>query len=874
MSVKLLLLSLFFSINLFALESVKIGVLAKRSNDITMQKWGDTAQYLTQKIDGYKFEIVPLSFLELEKSVEEKKIDFLLTNTMYYVELEHLYGISRIATLKNRSHSGDVVTSFGGVIFTKESSAIESLEQLKGKRFGAVDKNSLGGWVMAQKELKDADIEVEDFSELQFFATHDAVLRALKNNLIDAGTVRTDTFERMVQAGLIDAKEYRVLSLKKYRDFPFKVSTTLYPEWPFAKLSSTSELLADRVLIALLEMPSDSKAALSAHIAGWTIPLDYSKVLKLLEELHLGPFAKLSQITLLQIYHKYKIWITSIATLFFLISLALFYIISLNKKLQEKKAVIEEFNSSLEEKIQERTKKLKKMYSHEKYLKSILSTSAEINELLITSISTQTLLHSSLKRLVEHKDYNLVLIGLVKESGLDIVAHSNEKDIVLEHCRWNLDKKEKNLLEELLQKVSATNTKLIQRLPYGYELKINDSIYSCSSCNIIVLPLGKDESGKVLGTLSIFSKHKEGFELEEIKILDNLAMDIGMSLQTIKHKSVLEAMEMQKVSNYEETILAFVNIIEQRDSYTAGHTLRVAKYCRLIAEQLHLPELEIKKLEKAAVLHDIGKVVTPDAILLKPGKLNSLEYELIQQHVEAGYKMLNKIDMYKDLAEIIRYHHVRYDGHGYPATSPDNPDKVPFLSYIMSIADAFDAMTSNRIYKQKKSAQDAIKEIKKFSATQFHPDLIAPTVAALNGIELDENTTQLPSSELEERRFSYFFLDSLTDLYNESYLNLILFENERKYRTLNLIELVAFSNYTKDVGWKEGSEFLKSFALALKTKFKDATIFRYQGDDFVLLFLQEREISQSDILELEVLKGKEISANVRYFDLKKGIPEL
>lgn len=874
MFLKSLFLLIFFYSNILALETVKIGILANRSHDISMEKWSDTAEYLTQKIDGFEFVVVPLSFTQLQERVKDKSIDFLLTNTMYYVELEHRYGISRIATLKNISYSDAVVTSYGGVIFTKVHSGIENLNQLKGKRFGAVDAHSFGGWVMVQKELKDANIRVEDFAEFNFLGTHDAVIMAIKDGTVDAGAMRTDTFERMVKEGLINPKNYRVLASKNYQGFPFKVSTTLYPEWPFSKLSSTSQILANKVLIALLEMPADSKAALSANIAGWTIALDYSKVLNLLEELHLGPFSKLSKINLFQIYEKYERWIHFIGLLFICITFALIYILVLNKQLKSKKIEIQELNANLEQKIRERTKKLKHMYSHEKYLKNILSTITDINELLIASFSIQSILKNSIERLAEHNNYNLVLIGLVKENGVEILAQSDDNIIVFEHSNWDFQNKKENFIDVSIQKVLKENSKIISTLPQEYSLDINDLSYSCPLCNLIVLPLGKNEKDEVAGVLSIISKNRDGFELEEIRMLENLAMDIGMSLQTIKQKSILDAMELQKVSNYEETILAFVNIIEQRDSYTAGHTLRVAKYCRLIAESLHLDEEEIKKLEKAAVLHDIGKVVTPDAILLKPGKLNSLEYELIKQHAEAGYRMLRKIDMYKDLAEIIRYHHVRYDGHGYPATSPDNPDKIPLLSYIMSIADAFDAMTSNRIYKQKKSVLDAIQEIKDCKGTQFHPDLVDAAVAALKNVVLDENTTQLPSSELEERRFSYFFLDSLTDVYNENYLKLILLENEKRYKSLNLIEIAKFSDYNKVAGWNAGNEFLQDFALELKTKFSDGILFRYQGDDFVLLFLQERVISQDEILGLKVFKNKNLKVDVTYYDLEQGVPNL
>lgn len=857
---------LLFAWNLCAQESIKIGILAKRSNDITMNKWSETAEYLTQRVEGYSFEIVPLLFWELQKSVAAKEIDFVLTNTMYYVALEHDYGVSRIATLKNISSSGLEMRSYGSVILTKSDSDIYTLDDLRGRSFAAVDINSFGGWVMAQKELKDANIEGKDFAELEFLGSHDSVVMAIANGSIDAGSVRTDTYERMIEEGLIDAHSCRAIMPKKYKDFPYVVTTTLYPEWPFAKLSSTSESLTDRVLIALLEMPANSKAAFSANIAGWTIPLDYSKVLNLLEELHLGPFKRTPEISIWSIYEKYALWVNFILLLFGVITLALIFILFLNKKLTAKREEIGLLNSGLEQKIQERTKSLKKMYTHEKYLKNILTTITDINELLMSSFSIESILKNSMERLIEHRNYQLAIISFNSQNLPTIIAQSTPSAIGIEYNLYDEDRE--NFFFVDMKKVVDENSGITKKIPKETRIKIGESSYECSDSYMLILPLGKSEEGSVLGALALFSKRESGYEPQEINILENLAIDIGLSLVNIKQKSILKEMALEKISNYEETILAFVNIIEQRDSYTAGHTLRVAKYCRLIAEELGIEEEEIVVLEKAAVLHDIGKVVTPDSILLKPSRLNPLEYELIKQHVEAGYKMLCKIDMYKDLAEIIRYHHIRYDGKGYPPTSHSNPNEVPLLSYIMSIADAFDAMTSNRIYKKKKSVAEAIEELQELSATQFHPDIVPAAIEALKGVVV-ENTSQLPSSELEERRFSYFFLDSLTDLYNESYLNLILLGNEKRYKSLNIVKLTHFSEFNKRAGWSSGNIFLKEFASALREKFKDSAIFRYQGDDFVLLFLEERVILHSEIDSFSLLKNSSVTATLSYFDLER-----
>ena len=860
----LLLCTLFFS-SLTAQELVKIGVLAHRGIPITLSKYKATAEYLTKNIEGYQFEIVPLGFDALKRSVKNEEIDFVLTNTMYYVELEYLYGVSRIATLKNLSSKEDELTSFGGVVLAKKNSTIEDLKDLKNKRFGAVDKNSFGGWVMAQKELKDQGIEVEDFASFHFFGSHDRVLIAIRDGEIDAGTVRTDTLERMESEGLIAPGGFKVVGKKEYNKFPFLVSTRLYPEWPFAKLASTSQELSDKVLIALLQMPKESQAAKDANIAGWTIALDYTSVHKLLEELHLGPYKDFGHLTLERFYEKHTTLFYGVLNTFLLILVVLSYIYRLNRKLQESQEEIESLNQNLEHKVQTRTQEIQKLYLHEKYLKNILKTTADINELLITSFSTHNVLKNSMQKLIATEHYHLVSISIKKENLFEVMTKSLENDSYVGHRSYAYEFAQEN--EEQLSHVQ------IEQYPNGESFDINEDIYYCPPCWMITIPIRSSENDENYGILRVFSTREEGFASQEISILENIATDIGLTLSSIYQKNKLEYMELEKIANYEETILAFVNIIEQRDSYTAGHTLRVAQYCTLLAEPLGLSEEERHKLERAAILHDIGKVVTPDSILLKPGNLSALEYELIKEHSYAGYKMLSKIKMYQDLAEIIKYHHARYDGEGYPQTPADDPHSIPFLSHIMAVADAFDAMTTTRIYKPRKTIQEAIAEIKLLSGAQFHPKVAEVAADVFSKIKLVD-TTQMPKNELEQRRFAYFFLDSLTDVYNENYLQIVLLEAEKTHHTLVRMELNGFTSYNKEFGWDVGNQLLENFAQVLKEHYPEAMIFRYHGDNFVLLFEKPIHIAKEDIETLDIFASQALSVHITHYNLKEGVPEL
>lgn len=254
---------------------------------------------------------------------------------------------------------------------------------------------------------------------------------------------------------------------------------------------------------------------------------------------------------------------------------------------------------------------------------------------------------------------------------------------------------------------------------------------------------------------------------------------------------------MFESNNYEQTLVSMVEMIEERDTYTAGHSKRVAEYSKKIAQQMGYSEQECTKLYQAGILHDIGKVATPDTVLLNPKTLNAIEYKLIQEHVVVSYNLLKNIPMFKDLADIVRSHHERCDGKGYPRGL--SGEEIEPLSRIMMVADAFDAMTTNRIYKPRKTVSEALSELVSLKLQQFHPEVVDSAVIALRDIKIDENISQTPKTKLEEERFAYFYKDTIGNIYNQNYLELILSKNsyEPEYKYMKLFTVHSFSQYNK-----------------------------------------------------------------------------
>jgi twitching motility protein PilJ len=284
-------LGIFLTGNVAMAGDYKIGVLAKRGAAKSITQWGATADYLTEKLQGDTFVIVPLDFDEVFPAIENREVDFFLVNSSMFVTAKVKYAANSLATMIN-SRQGKALKSFGGVILTyTDKDDINNLADIKGKKFMAVNDSSFGGWQMAYKEFLDNGINpLQDFASVKFGGKHDNVVFAIQNGEVDAGTVRTDTLERMAVAGDIDLSEFKIIAAKAHNGFPFVVSTPLYPEWPFARLASTPDEISQRVADALINMKADTNAAKSAKIVGWTASLDYTEVENLQKMLKVGAF--------------------------------------------------------------------------------------------------------------------------------------------------------------------------------------------------------------------------------------------------------------------------------------------------------------------------------------------------------------------------------------------------------------------------------------------------------------------------------------------------------------------------------------------------------------------------------------------------------
>jgi len=175
-------------------------------------------------------------------------------------------------------------------------------------------------------------------------------------------------------------------------------------------------------------------------------------------------------------------------------------------------------------------------------------------------------------------------------------------------------------------------------------------------------------------------------------------------------------------------IETMAQVLDARDPYTAGHSMRVASYAYALARAMDVPEMEAENIRIAAQLHDIGKIGIPDAVLTKPGRLTAEEFGLVKLHPQIGRRILEKMGKFQKFLPVVELHHENHDGTGYPYKLAG--DRIPLAARIVHVADAFDAMVTHRHYRNALTLPEAILELRGNSGTQFDP-AITPVMLRL-----------------------------------------------------------------------------------------------------------------------------------------------
>jgi HD-GYP domain-containing protein (c-di-GMP phosphodiesterase class II) len=204
-------------------------------------------------------------------------------------------------------------------------------------------------------------------------------------------------------------------------------------------------------------------------------------------------------------------------------------------------------------------------------------------------------------------------------------------------------------------------------------------------------------------------------------------MLLGVTFVTDPDAPALARFEMRHLEDkYRNQVLTMactlVSLVDLRDSYTGGHSTRVAEYSRRMALELQLSDRDAEMVIMAASLHDIGKIGVSEAILRKPARLTDEEFEEIRKHPEFGWMVLRGVEGFEEVSQLLLHHHERFDGRGYPGGL--RQEEIPLGSRIIAVADSFDAMTSDRPYRKAGSPELAAEELMRCAGTQFDPAVV------------------------------------------------------------------------------------------------------------------------------------------------------
>jgi putative nucleotidyltransferase with HDIG domain len=247
---------------------------------------------------------------------------------------------------------------------------------------------------------------------------------------------------------------------------------------------------------------------------------------------------------------------------------------------------------------------------------------------------------------------------------------------------------------------------------------------------------------QIVGAIDVYSfKRNYKFSEGQAKLLIILA---SRAAQGIENARLYENIQR----TFRETIEGLVSALEAKDKYTSGHSRRVTEYALLIARALKLPEDEIERIDRAGLLHDIGKIGIRLEALNKPGKITREEHEMFKDHTLVGKQILEQIHFLREIVPLVLYHHEWWDGSGYPEGIKG--DKIPLGARILAIADAYDAMTSDRPYRKAMDQDEAIAEIRKYAGTQFDPSLVEIFVR-----ELEKNRQMVEEIRADWMRVSF-----------------------------------------------------------------------------------------------------------------------
>ena len=331
------------------------------------------------------------------------------------------------------------------------------------------------------------------------------------------------------------------------------------------------------------------------------------------------------------------------------------------------------------------------------------------------------------------KKYNILLVD-DEEDNLALLyrtlrgAYNLEKTTSPLHALEILKEKHFELVISDHKMPEMDGVEFLKHVQVHYPSTMRILLTAYSDANILI---------DAINYAKIYRYVKKPFNPEELQLIVSSALEY-YQLKYDNDKLINDLKEL-----FSGTIKAIMEALDAKDSYTSGRSKRITYYSIIVAKQLGLSTIDTGKVELAGMLHDIGMIGVSDEILYKIDALSQEEYDEIKKHITYSVKILEDIKQLKDVVEIIKYHHEKYDGTGYPYGVKG--EDIPLGSRIIAVADAFDSIISNRIYRNKIELQDALNEIKKGALTQFDPVVVKAFEDSFGAISAAVSEAELSS---------------------------------------------------------------------------------------------------------------------------------
>ncbi len=356
-----------------------------------------------------------------------------------------------------------------------------------------------------------------------------------------------------------------------------------------------------------------------------------------------------------------------------------------------------------------------RLYSAEQSRRAELDTLYKLTRQLVVLDDVESVLQSTVKHIVNSAHVTFArLVVLQGEAVFRCKAAYPIRELGYDLGLDQIEPEESTLYYlRALRKLDVT---LLSRFDPFMSNESRAALKLDLATSICLSPLRLD--GKPYGLFVLGEARREArepFDDNKIRLISAITDQAASALQRAN-------MHEQVENTFFETILALANTMDARDTYTSNHSLRLAYLAEAVCRELHCSEEIIQSVHWAALLHDIGKIGVPDEILRKPGPLTDEEWQIMRQHPEVGARIVAPIKRLANVAPLIRSHHERYDGSGYPEGLQG--EKIPFGARLLTIVDAYGAMTDVRVYRMNRKPSEAIEELKRCRGKQFDPQLV------------------------------------------------------------------------------------------------------------------------------------------------------